>query len=160
MLLLAVAACGANAQKKRTRKPPPPDPAQVAMSAVLQADRDFARTGAAKDLPASMNFVAEDVRSYSAGVMRTGKLAFRENWAEGFQDPNWSITWAPVYAEASTSGDLGYTTGSFEIHAKSADGAPVVRTGSYVTIWRKQPDGSWKVALDIGNFAPVKSSTQ
>ena len=88
--------------------------------------------------------------------MRTGKLPFREGWAKGFADPNWTITWAPLYAEAAQSADLGYTTGSFEIHEKSPDGTPLVRKGSYVTIWRKQPDGTWKVALDIGSFVPLK----
>ena len=136
------------------------NPSDVTTEALLQVDRDFAKTGAAKNLENFLSFVTEDVRFYSAGVMRTGKLAFREGWAKGFADPNWSITWAPLYAEAAQSADLGYTTGSFEIRDKSADGTPVVRKGSYVTIWRKQPDGTWKVALDIGSFVPSKPAAQ
>ena len=27
----------------------------------------------------------------------------------------------------------------------------VVRHGKYVTIWKKQADGSWKFVVDIGN---------
>ena len=131
-------------------------PADSAMAALLQVDRDFAKTGAAKNIDSFMGFIAEDVRFYSEGVMRTGKLVFREGWAKGFADPNWTITWAPLYAEAAQSADIGYTTGSFEIHDKTSDGTPVVRKGSYVTIWRKQPDGGWKVALDIGSFVPPK----
>lgn len=123
---------------------------------LLQVDRDFAKAGAAKNLESFMAYVTEDVRFYAAGVMRTGKLAFREGWAKGFADPAWSITWAPLYAEAAQSSDIGYTTGSFEIHDKSADGTAIVRKGSYVTVWRKQRDGSWKVALDIGSFVPIK----
>ena len=136
------------------------NPADAATAALLQVDRDFAKTGVAKNMESFMSFIAEDVRFYSAGVMRTGKLPFREGWAKGFADPNWSITWAPLYAEAAQSGDLGYTTGSFEIHDKSADGTPLVRKGSYVTIWRKQPDGGWRVALDIGSFVPPKPAAQ
>jgi ketosteroid isomerase-like protein len=131
-------------------------PADAATTALLQADRDFAKTGAAKNIDSFMSFIAEDVRFYSEGVMRTGKLAFREGWSKGFADPNWTITWSPLYAEAGQSADLGYTTGSFEIHDKTSDGTPVVRKGSYVTIWRKQSDGAWKVALDIGSFVPPK----
>jgi len=130
--------------------------ADAATTALLQVDRDFAQAGVAKDIDRFMSYIAEDVRFYSAGVMQTGKLPFREGWAKGFADPNWSITWAPLYAEAAQSADLGYTTGSFEIHDKSADGTPLVRKGSYVTLWRKQPDGKWKVALDIGSFVPPK----
>ena len=144
------------AQKTKPRpRAPRENPAAAATAALLQVDRDFAKTGVAKNIEGFMSFIAEDVRFYSAGVMRTGKLAFREGWAKGFADPNWSITWAPLYAEAGTSADLGYSTGSFEIHEKSSDGTPVVRKGSYVTIWRKQSDG-WKVALDIGSFVPPK----
>ena len=157
VLVLAMASALVEAQKShpqsRARRE---DPADAATAALLQVDRDFAKTGVAKNLDGFMSYIAEDVRFYSAGVMRTGRLPFREGWAKGFADPNWSISWAPLYAEATHSADLGYTTGSFEIHEKSPDGTPLVRKGSYVTIWRKQPDGTWKVALDIGSFVPPK----
>jgi ketosteroid isomerase-like protein len=153
--LVALVSPLATAQKTRSRtRAGSESSAAAARAALLQADRKFAKTGIAKDIESFMTFVAEDVRFYSEGVMRTGKLAFREGWAKGFADPNWTITWAPLYAEAAQSADLGYTTGSFEIHDKSPDGTPVVRKGSYVTIWRKHSDGSWKVALDIGSFVP------
>jgi ketosteroid isomerase-like protein len=157
LTLLALASPLAEGQKTRSQaRARHENPADATTAALLQVDRDFAKTGVAKSIDGFMNFIAEDVRFYSAGVMRTGKLAFRDGWAKGFADPNWSITWAPLYAEARGSADLGYTTGSFEIHDKSSDGTPVVRKGSYVTIWRKQPDGTWKVALDIGSFVPPK----
>jgi len=155
--LLALLVPLALAQKNRSHKRAHREnPAAAARAALLQADRSFAKTGITKNIDGFMGFVAEDVHFYSDGVMRTGKLAFREGWAKGFADPNWTITWAPLYAEAAQSADLGYTTGSFEIHDKSPDGTPMVRKGSYVTIWRKQPDGTWKVALDIGSFVPPK----
>lgn len=157
LALLALVSPLAVAQKTRSQtRTHRENPADAATTALLQADRDFAKTGTAKDLDTFMSFIAEDVRFYSEGVMRTGKLAFREGWSKGFADPNWTIAWAPLYAEGASSGDLGYTTGSFEIHDKTSDGSPVVRKGSYVTIWRKQSDGSWKVALDIGSFVPPK----
>jgi ketosteroid isomerase-like protein len=161
LLLLALMSPLLEAQKSRSqRRARRENPTDAATATLLQVDRDFAKTGVAKNIDSFMSFVTEDVRFYSAGVMRTGKLAFREGWAKGFADPNWTITWAPLYAEAGSSADLGYTTGSFEIHDKSSDGTPVVRKGSYVTIWRKQPAGTWKVALDMGSFVPPKPATQ
>lgn len=161
LVLLALASPLVEAQKTRSQaRARRENPADAATAALLQVDRDFAKTGVAKNIDGFMSYIAEDVRFYSAGVMRTGKLAFREGWAKGFADPNWSITWAPLYAEAGKSADLGYSTGSFEIRDKSSDGTPVVRKGSYVTIWRKQPDGTWKVALDIGSFVPPKPAAQ
>lgn len=157
LLLLTLMSPLVAAQKTRSKaRVHRENPAEAATTALLQVDRDFVKTGVAKNIDSFMSFIAEDVRFYSAGVMRTGKLAFREGWAKGFADPSWTITWAPLYAEAAQSADLGYTTGSFEIHDKSSDGTPVIRKGSYVTIWRKQPDGTWKVALDIGSFVPPK----
>ena len=157
LLLLTLMSPLVSAQKTRSKtRVHLENPADAATAVLLQVDRDFAKTGVAKNIDDFMGYLAEDVRFYSAGVMRTGKLAFREGWAKGFADPNWSITWAPLYAEAAQSADLGYTTGSFEIHDKSSDGTPVVRKGSYVTIWRKQPDGAWKVVLDMGSFVPPK----
>jgi ketosteroid isomerase-like protein len=157
VLLLALLSPLVAAQKTRSQtRVRREHPADAATAALLQMDRDFAKTGVAKNIDSFMSFIAEDVRFYAEGVMRTGKLAFREGWAKGFAEPNWSITWAPLYAEAGNSADLGYTTGSFEIHDKSSDGTPVVRKGSYVTIWRKQSDGTWKVALDMGSFVPPK----
>ncbi len=86
--------------------------------------------------------------------MSTGKPAFRELWAPLFEDPSTSISWAPVVAKASQSGDMGYTTGMYEIRGTGEDGTPRIRRGSYVTIWTRQADGTWKVALDMGTPVP------
>jgi ketosteroid isomerase-like protein len=75
---------------------------------------------------------------------------------------NWSprdyqLTWTPTDAQMSPSGDMGYTWGHYEGHSKDANGNPVTTTGRYITIWRKQPDGSWKVALDAGANEPAEA---
>jgi ketosteroid isomerase-like protein len=73
---------------------------------------------------------------------------------------NWSprdyqLTWTPTDAMMGPSGDMGYTWGHFEGRSKDANGNPVVTSGRYMTMWRKEPDGSWKVVLDAGaNDAP------
>ncbi len=155
ILLLLLLGAAAGAQRRRTRKPTHTEsPEDVARAAILQADRDFAKTGAAKNLDAFLRFIAEDGHAFPAGEMSTGKPAFRELWAPLFKDPNASISWAPMVAEASQSGDMGYTTGMYEIRSLDAAGERQVRRGSYVTIWTKQPDGSWKVALDMGTPIP------
>src|ERR1700758_1555675 len=75
---------------------------------------------------------------------------------------NWSpkayqLTWTPTDAVMGPSGDMGYTWGHFEGHSKDANGNPVTTTGRYMTIWRKQPDGAWKVVLDAGSNEPAES---
>ncbi len=67
---------------------------------------------------------------------------------ESFSDTGFTLTWEPLYADISKSGDLGYTYGLYTSYTK-ADSS--VARGKYVTIWRKQTDRSWKYALDGGN---------
>jgi ketosteroid isomerase-like protein len=71
-------------------------------------------------------------------------------------DKNNSLTWTPVGADISASGDLGYTYGTYEFRALGKDGKPVDDHGKYTSIWKKQKDGNWRVVLDMGNA----SSTQ
>jgi ketosteroid isomerase-like protein len=75
------------------------------------------------------------------------------NWAPGA----YQLTWTPTDAVLSPAGDMGYTWGHFEGHSKDANGNPVVTTGRYMTIWRKQADGNWKVVLDAGANEPAES---
>ena len=65
--------------------------------------------------------------------------------------PTALLTWTPSEADASASGDLGYTWGRWEYKDKTPDGKPVDVKGTYVTIWKRQADGAWKVVLDGGN---------
>jgi ketosteroid isomerase-like protein len=61
------------------------------------------------------------------------------------------LTWEPLYADISVSGDLGYTYGLFASHTKTGK---LLGRGKYVTIWKKQRDGTWKYVLDGGNEGP------
>ncbi len=68
------------------------------------------------------------------------------------------LAWYPVLADASQSGDLGYTTGPW---TSSVNDKPQA-AGEYVTVWRKQPDGKLKFVIDtrierIGT-APAKAA--
>jgi len=67
----------------------------------------------------------------------------------------YQLTWTPTDALMGPSGDMGYTWGHFEGHSKDANGNPVTTSGRYMTIWRKQADGSWKVVLDAGANEPA-----
>lgn len=62
----------------------------------------------------------------------------------------YQLTWTPTDALLSPAGDMGYTWGHYEGRSKDASGNPVLTGGRYITVWRKQPDGVWKVVLDAG----------
>jgi ketosteroid isomerase-like protein len=116
---------------------------------------------------------------FARDVLQRGGVAFAEWFAEDgvalgngkaplvgrvaiARSANWApkayqLTWAPTDAQMSPAGDEGYTWGHFEGRSKDANGNPVTTSGRYITIWRKQADGSWKVALDAGADEPVEA---
>ena len=49
------------------------------------------------------------------------------------------------------SGDIAVETGSNEMTITPKGGKPMVDKGKYITIWKRQADGSWKVVRDIAN---------
>lgn len=58
------------------------------------------------------------------------------------------LTWEPRWGAMSSAGDLGWLTGPYRIH--SVRGGDPDRNGAYFSIWRREPDGTYKVRLDIG----------
>jgi uncharacterized protein (TIGR02246 family) len=84
--------------------------------------------------------------------MMTGKDAIGKALKEAMADPNWSLALQPVQVEVSRSGDLGYTRGTYVLTATDpASKKAVTEKGRFVTIFRKQADGSWKAVQDINN---------
>jgi ketosteroid isomerase-like protein len=98
-------------------------------------------------------FAEDGVALNNGQTPMIGRVAIMKgaNW-----DPKvYQLTWTPTDAQMGPSGDMGYTWGHFEGHSKDAAGNPVTTSGRYMTIWRKQADGSWKVVLDAGANEPA-----
>jgi hypothetical protein len=69
-----------------------------------------------------------------------------------------SLTWYPAVAEIARMTDMGYTTGPWEYKADIHDTTPVA-WGTFLTIWKRQPDQSWKFAIDLGISHPKPDKT-
>ncbi len=112
-----------------------------------QADRVFAEETAERGLDGWVEAFALDGKLVSGNGVTEGHDDIRI--AMGALDrPDFSLSWEPLFAEGS--GDLGYTHGTYRRERVDSEGNPVVQTGRYVTIWRRNADGEWKVVLDIG----------
>lgn len=117
---------------------------------LIEADRRFAASVKRSGLGAWITAFAPSGRMIADGQSYIGPEGIRRAMLPVFADTTFSITWDPNYAEVATSGDLGYTVGRYE-QTSRADGEPIVNSGTYLTVWRRQEDGSWKVKADIGN---------
>lgn len=130
----------------------PADPEQL-----MEADRAFSLAVSEGGSTAWAEWFTEDGAIVREGIGEIrGRDAVRE--AAAFLDvPGVSLTWEPERADISEGGDLGWTTGRYASLAPSDSGPPIRGTGVYVSIWRLQPDGSWRVVMDLGN--PIDRGT-
>jgi ketosteroid isomerase-like protein len=69
-------------------------------------------------------------------------------------DPVFNLAFTTTKAQVSASGDTGYTQGSFSINfTDPATKKPSTIQGYYLTIFKKQDGGSWKVVEDMATPA-------
>jgi ketosteroid isomerase-like protein len=149
-VLVALFALTLFAAAQTSPRPKAKAPAKLSgQQLLLQADRAFARDTVAKRLEGWMAYMAEDAILFSDKPV-VGTEAIRAFYQPAFADPDFILSWQATRAEMFRSGDTGYTTGRYELHAKDGKGDKVVRHGSYLTVWKKQSDGSWKVIADGG----------
>jgi ketosteroid isomerase-like protein len=80
-----------------------------------------------------------------------GSGPIREMYTKMASAPGFSLKWTPAAATVSSAGDLGYTSGSYEMTLKDESGAPLAERGKYVAVWKKAAGGQWKVVEDIFN---------
>ena len=121
------------------------------VSALVAADQAFNDATSARGLEGFLSFLADDVSTLRPDrPVLTGKQALADAWSSLLTSPALSIRWKPLTGSLSAGGDLGYTIGSYEITRSDDQGKRVTGSGKYVTIWRRQIDGSWKVAFDSG----------
>lgn len=131
--------------------PPAPDPDAVRAS-LIAADEAFAAATAEHGLEGWLAaFDSTAIQMEPDQPFAPGIQSIRAAMAPAFADTTFRLTWRPTLAFASAAGDLGYTLGVWQSRHYTADGKAAVATGKYVTIWRKQADGSWKVVFDGGN---------
>jgi ketosteroid isomerase-like protein len=118
-------------------------PAQ-AVRAMVEAERKFYQTGQEKGTRAAfLEFLADD-----AIVFRPGPVNGKEVWTKR-TETGLDLVWEPTFAAVARSADFGYDTGPSKWRANKAE-KKFTGFGHFVSIWKKQQDGSWKVALDCG----------
>ncbi|MBB4038690.1 ketosteroid isomerase-like protein [Microvirga flocculans] len=121
----------------------------MSVQQLIETDRAFnemaQREGTGK---AFIAYAAEDPVLIRPGQM---PLLGRGPFVEAFSQVKGAVlAWEPLRADIARSEDLGYTFGRYQVRENGA----VTAHGVYVSIWKKQPDGSWKFVLDGGGATP------
>ena len=141
VLLLALTAC-------ESKPPAPPDTRAADEAAIRTAEAAMIKTFAALDAAGAVGFYTEDVVGMSAD---SPAIHGRENMRQYFETlfkekPEFAASTAKV--EVARSGDLAYSMGTGTMTVKPKKGKPVQSGVKYVSVWKKQPDGTWKIIVD------------
>jgi uncharacterized protein (TIGR02246 family) len=104
----------------------------------------------AKDATGAAAFYAPDAAMLPAGApIARGKAAVAGAWQQLLSMKNINLTFASTNVIVSSSGDMAYDIGTYQMSFDSDEGR-VKDVGKYVVVWKKVgPD--WKVATDISN---------
>ncbi len=135
----------------------PPAAQSDTSAADIQAVRDveaaWVKDAATKDADKFAGYFAEDASGlYPGSPILNGKQAIKAWAAPLLADPNFALTFQSSRVEASKGGDLVYTQGTYTMTASDPKTKkPMTDKGKYLTVYRKQADGSWKALADTFN---------
>jgi ketosteroid isomerase-like protein len=126
------------------------------LKSMVETERAFSRTSEEKGTREAFDaFIADD------GILFRPTPVFGKKWMQEHPlpaSPTRSVlSWQPIFADVSRAGDLGYTTGPW-LFRKDLDGKPKA-FGNFMTVWKKQANGSWRFVLDLGISNPVPKTT-
>ncbi len=132
------------AQQPPVSKPAPKTARSPAADAraITRADLQFEHEAQTRGADAWFDFAAPGVYLPQSDVK--GKAAVKAVYTKAYAQTGFKLTWHPDYAHVA--GDIGVTSGRYELHMP---GRPE-RTGRYLTVWTRQPDGAWKFSWDSG----------
>jgi len=138
-------------------------PDKTKLKAEVAAMEDaFCRMAQEKGVLAAFeHFAAPDVAFIDTDPRKfRGLEAVRERM--GPDTPGAKLTWSASFTDVSDDGTLGYNYGRYESRRPGPDGKESVRTGWFLTIWKRQSDGTWRYVMDNGapDRPPAPSSVE
>lgn len=119
---------------------------------VREAENAFAKTMADRDLRAFESFLADDAIFFGRAALR-GKEAVVNAWKGFYEGDEAPFSWRAETVEVLDTGQLALSSGPvFDPHGK--------RTATFNSIWRREPDGRWKVVFDKGTCVCENAKTE
>ncbi len=119
--------------------------ATPALDALVAAERAFSTLSVQKGIRASFLTYLAPASVVFRPTATDGRKAMASRPA---RNPA-TLIWEPAFAEVSAAGDLGYDSGPWEMRPPPGSGQATLY-GHFISVWRKQPGGAWRVVADIG----------
>ena len=132
---------------------------QSALQEMVKTEQAFSKMAEETNTrDAFLAFIADDGLLFRPGAVN-GKKWMLEHPGPPPGDKKPLLAWQPAYAGMAASGDMGFTTGPWEAKADINDEKPQ-GYGHFVTVWKKQADGTWKFVVDLGISHPQSGGPQ
>jgi uncharacterized protein (TIGR02246 family) len=130
-----------------------PGTRQANEKAVKDLEAEWQNDAALKDPARFASYYAEDALALSPNTpLIAGKNKIQAGLTTLMADPNFALTFHSTRVEASQNGDMVYTIGAYSrTGSDPRSKQPVTDKGNYLTVWKKQADGNWKVVTDMDN---------
>jgi len=146
LMLTLVSFCCAGCQRE------PTDTRALDERAIRAADAATLKAAQANDVDGAVANYADDASWLPPNSpLVHGKTAIRAGWAKLIGNPGFTIDWQINKVEIGRAGDLAYTIYTYQMALDGADGKPITDQGKDMAVWRKQPDGAWKMVADTFN---------
>ena len=129
----------------------PHDTRAIDEQAIRDTEAAWVKAFATKEPAKAEAFYADDADSMLPDTpLMSGKQAILAGMKPELGDPNFSLVFAPTKIEIAQSGDIAYSKGTFKYTTTDPKTKKRVgQSGNYVEVYKKQPDGTWKVQEDI-----------
>ena len=128
-----------------------PEPLPQALTQMIESERAFAaRALVIGWKQAFLEYFAPDAMGFDQGQAGLARDQIAKN---PDPPPDLQLMWEPRFGDMSGSGDLGYLTGPVRNVLPSRDGGRP-RHSNYMSVWKRQRDGSFKVVMDVGINTP------
>ena len=125
---------------------------QPAERILRDLDAQWSKAAAAKDLEQTVAYYSEQAIVLPPNATRAAtRETIRNLWKDLLATPGLGITWEPTNVKLSSSGEMAWVSGTYELTMNDPSGKPANDRGKYLEVWEKQPDGNWKCAADMWN---------
>ena len=125
---------------------------------LLELDAEWAALASrGQEVDRLLSFWTDDARVIAPGLpVFSGKAALRSYVEGALATPGFHITWTTSEASLPPDGHLAYLLSTNAVTMAGPDGQAVTTYGRAVTVWRREPDGNWRCAVDIWNHERAK----